>query len=111
MTPDSLLHTGVSKLGTVSESRLAALANLQDYQQEMNRINEIKTLQDQYKTQIESVSDSAAMKEKARKKLKEMALNYLEKNPKVVSAAEKTMSKLMKKYSFVHELQRFEYRR
>jgi hypothetical protein len=101
MTPDSLLNNGVSKLSNVTENRLAAFANLQEYQKEMNRINEIKGLQDQYKNQIENVGDSSAMKAKARQKAEEMALGYLEKNPKVVNAAEKTMAKLMKKYSFV----------
>jgi hypothetical protein len=64
-------------------------------------LDKLKSLPDQYKTQIEQLQDSAYIKEQAKKKAEELAMNYISEHPEIMQGVQKKMALLMKKYSIV----------
>jgi len=101
MTPDELGQVAMARLESESQRRLLAKTDLAEMQTQMNQVNELKAMQSDYKNQMNALSDSAARRELARQKAEELAIDYLEKNPQILQSAQKKMSLLMMKYSFL----------
>jgi hypothetical protein len=98
MTPDSLLHVGMGRLEKEVETQVLKAAGGEDFQKQVTGFTQ---KQNQYKNQLNSLSDSAARKEMAKQKADELAMQYISDNPGIMQTAQKKMNLLMKKYSFV----------
>lgn len=98
MTPDSLMQAGMGKLEQEAESKLLNYAGASGLQKQMSEFNQ---LQNQYKGQLNSLQDSAARIEMAKKKAEELAMQYIADNPGVMKDVQEKVNLLMKKYSSV----------
>jgi hypothetical protein len=61
----------------------------------------LKAMPGRYKRQAEQLRDSAYIKEEAKRKAEEIAMNYIAEHPEVIESIQKKMNFLMRKYSVV----------
>lgn len=67
-------------------------------QAELTKVEQLKS---QHLAQIENVNDSTYLRDQAKKKAEEMAMDYLEQNADMLKAVDKQKMLLMKKFSLV----------
>lgn len=64
-------------------------------------VSKLKAMPGQYQNQVKQMSDSAYIKEQARKKAEEFAMKYVAEHPELLEGARRKMNLLMKKYSVI----------
>lgn len=100
LNADSLKGMGSEKFEQAAMQRISSLADFKSQQSEMAKLNELTAMRDQYKGQMETMSDSTRRIEMAKSKASEAALKLAGKNGSLKTAQRK-MSMLMRKYSAV----------
>lgn len=83
---------------TAYVSKMGELSELGQAQAEVSKL---QGMPGHYQSQVAYLQDSAYLKDQARKKAEEIALNYLTGNPQIIQGVQRKMSLLMKKYSFL----------
>ncbi|HTJ51988.1 MAG TPA: hypothetical protein VL443_21150 [Cyclobacteriaceae bacterium] len=99
----SLVKVNVSgnDFGKQLESRASGINEIKGLQRETGEIQGLKNIPSGYKAQVEQLTDSAQIKQLAKKKAEDLAMDYLNSNPELLKSARAKMNLLMKKYSFV----------
>lgn len=82
-------------------SRMGDIGGLKEIQNSSGEIQKLKDIPNGYKNQVEQYTDSAYVKEQAKKKAEEMAMNYLNSNPEILRSVQAKMKLLTKTYSVI----------
>lgn len=85
----------------LAQSRTSRFRALSMLEQQKESMKQLQNSSNEYKEQSEQLQDSAYLKEKAKEKAEEAALDYLAKNPAVMDAIARKTALLMKVYSIV----------
>lgn len=102
-SPDSL-KLFASKRGEELLNRQMAnaqMGSLKEFQSYQKQFQEIQKMRAKYKDELANLQDSAYVKEKAKEKATQVAMDYVQQHPELISGVQKKMSFLMKKYSSV----------
>lgn len=100
-TLKGFVKTEGAKLAKVYASKLEGSSQFNDINGQLGEADKLKGLSSEYKGQMDHVQDSAYMKEQAKKKAEELAMQYIADHPEVMQGVQRKMSLLMKKYSVV----------
>jgi len=83
------------------DSKMGGIGDIKEIQNSSSEIQKLKSMPNDYKNQVEQYTDSAYVKEQAKKKAEEMAMNYLNSNPEILKSVQAKMKLLMKTYSVI----------
>ncbi|HYG04338.1 MAG TPA: hypothetical protein VD927_17945 [Chryseosolibacter sp.] len=82
---------------SIATDQLSSLDQVSAFRGELGKVDQLKSQMGN----IQQMSDSAYVKEQAKKKAEELAMDYLEQNPEILKAVDKQKMLLMKKFSVV----------
>jgi hypothetical protein len=97
-----LAYAQGEKIGMNYLSKIEGHSSVRELVKYQDEIEKVKEMPGQYKSRIEQLSDSAYVKDQAKKKAEEMAMKYITEHPGIMQGVRKKMSLLMRKYSVVY---------
>lgn len=96
-TKDGIIDFGETKLMTLVSQR----NEVQELEKLKAQYGTANPWENEYKTKADQLQDTTYLKEEARRKAEELAIQYLQDNPSIVQDVQKKMTLLMNKYSIV----------
>lgn len=97
---DGVVDFGESKLQSLASQR-KEMKQAEALKKQFGANATTNPWENNYKEQADQLQDSSYLKEQAKKKAEELAMQYLEDNPAVMEGVQKKIALLMKKYSVV----------
>lgn len=100
-TQKGFVKTKGTKLATQYASQKNGASELNEVKGHLGEAEKLKGFPDEYRDKMNQLQDSAYIKEQAKKKAEELAMQYIEQHPEIMQGAQSKMRLLMKTYSVV----------